>query len=200
MNNPNISLTDLVDVVQKSGSPKATKVTQIKNRPPYQPATDFYKPLRESIIDGHRQGMAKKPFQVLLGSAATPNKASNYAAAITGYMKWWGNKSFSWTEPPREVHSSNGVDVIVNPEIGLTWNNQLYFIKLYLKGEKLSKARADLILSLMDHVLAPITPSGTEFGILDVKNSKLFTNSSSAVPIGVINAELAYIAALWPTV
>lgn len=52
----NLSLTDLIDVVSKSGTPKATKVCQIKNRPAYQPAIDFYKPLRDAFVKIHAEG------------------------------------------------------------------------------------------------------------------------------------------------
>lgn len=60
-----ISLTDLVDVISKSGSPKATKVNQIKNRKPYHPTADFYKPLRDEIIRIHKEGLEKKLLQML---------------------------------------------------------------------------------------------------------------------------------------
>ena len=51
---PQISLTDFVDVVAKAGRPKATKVRQVKERHAYEPAFDFYKSLREHIVENHR--------------------------------------------------------------------------------------------------------------------------------------------------
>jgi hypothetical protein len=47
-----VSLTDFVDIVSKSGTPKATKVAQVKKRGRYEPAVDFYKPLREKAQRG----------------------------------------------------------------------------------------------------------------------------------------------------
>ncbi|MEZ4253047.1 MAG: hypothetical protein R3B99_32975 [Polyangiales bacterium] len=38
-----ISLTDFVDFAMESGTPKVTKVAEMKDRPDYQPAFDFYK-------------------------------------------------------------------------------------------------------------------------------------------------------------
>lgn len=38
---PRITLTDVVDITSKSGTPKATKVNQIKYRQAYSPQTDF---------------------------------------------------------------------------------------------------------------------------------------------------------------
>lgn len=51
---PQLSLTDFVDIVSKSGRPKATKVLQVKERPEYEPAFDFYRPFREHVIETHR--------------------------------------------------------------------------------------------------------------------------------------------------
>lgn len=200
MKNPTLSLTDLVDVILKSGVPKLTKVSQVKFRPDYEPAFDYYKQLREAIIENHQQGGSKKQFQVVAGSSCSPKKLSNYNTAIQGYSKWWGNKSFTWKDPARVTYSKNGIDVIVNPELGLEWNGELHYIKLYLKSDPLSKARADLILTLLRKSLAKKAPKDTKMAILDVRASKLFTETSKKVPIAVVDAELAYIAALWPTI
>lgn len=51
-----ISLTDFVDFVCKSGTAKLTKVRQIKERDDYSPKTDFYKALREGVIENHETG------------------------------------------------------------------------------------------------------------------------------------------------
>ena len=48
---PQISLTDFVDIVSTSGTPKATKVKQVKYRPAYNPAIDFYKRIRDDIVE-----------------------------------------------------------------------------------------------------------------------------------------------------
>lgn len=197
---PTLSLTDLVDIIMRSGVQKLTKVSQVKTRPDYEPAFDYYKQLREAIVESHQNGIGKKQFQIIAGSSATGNKRSNYATAINGYVKWWGNKSFTWAEPPRTKYSKNGVDVIINPELGLVWNTEHHLIKLYLKNDPLSKNRADLILSLMRHALSKVAPAEAKMSILDVRASKLFTESTKTVPIAVIDAELAYVAALWSAI
>lgn len=200
MKNPTLSLTDLVDVILKSGVPKSTKVSQVKSRPDYEPAFDYYKQLRESIIENHQRGGSKKEFEVVASASCSPNKFSNYNTAIKGYSKWWGNKSFTWVDPARNIYSNNGIDVIVNPELGLEWNGQLHYVKLYLKSDPLTKPRADLILTLLRESLTNKAPKGTKMTILDVRAARLFTDTSKKVPIAVVDAELAYIAALWPTI
>lgn len=200
MKNPTLSLTDLVDVILKTGMPKVTKVTQIKSRPDYEPAFDYYKQLREAIIENHRKGGTKKEFQIVAGSVGNPKKEDNYGAAIVGYSKWWGKKDLKWIEPQREIYSKNGIDVIINPELGLDVDGQKYFIKLYLKSDPLSKNRADLILSLLGSVFSIEKKKGIKMAILDVRNSKLFVEPSKKVPVAVVDAELAYVAALWPSI
>jgi len=67
-----LSLTDFVDFVCKSGSTKLTKVKQIKNREDYSPATDFYKALREGIQDIHRKNGKKKELKIILEKVSDP--------------------------------------------------------------------------------------------------------------------------------
>lgn len=198
-----LTLGDFVDVVSKSGSPKATKVKEIKHRPPYSPATDFYKGLREGIVETHQAGKSKANLH-LIAHLASARKQANYQAAIAGYKKWWGTKTFKWFNPPTAIYAKHGFEISVNPELGLEFNGTPHIIKLYLKDEQLSKLRIDVITALMSATLlssgltAPA--SSPVVGVLDVRQSKLFPGSptwTSTMPI--VDAELAYIAALWPT-
>lgn len=58
----NISMTPFVDFVVASGTPKLTAVKKAKAQyqSEYDPATDFYKPLRECIIDAAQQNLNGK--------------------------------------------------------------------------------------------------------------------------------------------
>lgn len=198
---PSLSLTDLVDVVSKAGTPKATKVAEIKNRKPYQPATDFYKPFRDGLIDIHQKGKDKKGLLDLLSSLTDPKKISNYPGAIDGYRKWWGKKTVSWFEPPRNIYGHAGIDVAVNPELGLVVDGTRHVIKLYLKADPLTKLRVDLVTVLMEVSLRSKCQPGDVLALLDVRQSKLFTVSAQVKPTrAVVDAELAYVAALWPSV
>jgi hypothetical protein len=198
---PSLSLTDLVDVVSRAGTPKATKVSEIKNRKSYAPATDFYKPLRDGLIDLHRQGKGKKSLLELLEALSDQKKIANYPTAIDGYSKWWGKKTLEWFEPQRTVYSNAGIDVAINPELGLTVDGTRYLIKLYLKSDPLTKLRVDLITVLMEVALRPKCKSGEQVALLDARKSKLFTLSTPVKSTkAVVDAELAYVSALWPSV
>lgn len=198
---PRITLTDFIEVLTKSGSPKATKVAQIKNRQAYDPATDFYKSLREGLIQLHKSSGTKADLPKLQRGLTDPKKISNYPSMISGYKAWWGNKSLTWFDPPSTIYSQSGIDISVSPELGLTVKDQRHALKLYLKTEALTKTKADLITALMHEVLGPHVAKGTMFSILDVRNSKLFTYSSTGKNFKpMVDAELSYIASLWPHV
>ncbi|MGC8102652.1 hypothetical protein [Metapseudomonas otitidis] len=193
---PVLSLTDLVDLVSKAGTPKATKVKEIKNRDVYQPATDYYKRFRDALIDIHFRGRDKDSLQDIL-STLPPHKIENYAEVVEGYRKWWGRKELVWFDPPRNFYNYNDFSISVNPELGLFINGEPHLIKLYLKSDPLSKLRVDVVGSVMGLTLAQ---SGeVRFGVLDVRNSKLFVPSTT-LGTHLIDAELAYVEALWPHV
>jgi hypothetical protein len=132
---------------------------------------------------------------------ADAKKAANYPLMSAGYKKWWGRKTLNWFDPPGDTYSSSGIDVAVNPEIGLEINGERHVIKLYLKSDALTKVKADLIATLMHHVLSQSQSSGTEFCVLDVRNGKLFSYSLISRNFKpMVDAELSYMATLWPHV
>jgi hypothetical protein len=197
---PSLSLTDLVDIVSASGTPKATKVRRIKYRLPYNPAADFYKRIRDSIIEAHQQGEDKSALDQTLNGLMDAKKRKAYPAILSGYRKWWGQKELVWFPPPTETYSAHSIDVSVNPELGLEVSGIPHLIKLYFKAEPLSKNRIDIITHLMAVVLGADCPKGTVMSLLDVRRAKLI---APTVPIaglsGILDAELAYISTLWPT-
>lgn len=198
---PQISLTDFVDVVHRSGTPKATKVKTVKQRPDYHPAFDFYKPIREGIIKVHRDGKSRKQFNALPKFSNDPKKTEIYNKLRNAYSKWWGRKNFDWVPPPRESYLHGTAEIFVNPELGLDWNGTRHLIKLYFKDLKLTKQRAALILDLMECTLRPKCTPQTELCLLDIRNNKLFTRPAGPLAtIPLVNAEIAYIEALWPYV
>jgi hypothetical protein len=197
---PEISLTDFVDIVSKSGTPKATKVAQVKARPDYEPAFDFYKALREAIVDIHKDGNQRASLTAFMQTVADPKKRKNYPPVIAGYRRWWGKKDLEWFAPRRTVYSQYGVDVIINPELGLAIDGARHMIKLYFKDDTLSLRRVDIITRLMQHTLHAMSQPGDVMSVLDVRNARLFPFRATGASMAMIDAELAYIAALWPQV
>ena len=198
---PEISLTDFVDVVIKSGTPKATKVEQIKHRPSYEPAFDFYKYVREKIKEIHRTNGSKKELDHVLPEIRNQKKLPSYSQIVEGYRRWWGRKDFRWFDPPSTLFSKHGIDVRINPELGLIVNGKSHLIKLYFKSSEVTKNRINIITHLMTESLTEQTPTDTIMAVLDVRNGKLFTPPAPVAKLSaILEAEMAYIAALWPQI
>jgi hypothetical protein len=198
---PKISLADFVDIVSKSGTPKATKVAQIKNRPKYEPATDFYKPIREFLIDVHKTDQGKFSPEIPLALITDPKKLTNYPGVISGYLRWWGNKELNWFEPSVATFSAHGVDVAINPELGLIVNGTRYLIKLYFKSEALAKTGVDIVTHLMEMALRPQCDQGEIMAVLDTRRARLICPTVPIPRLGpTLGAELAYVAALWDSI
>ncbi len=193
-----LSLTTFVDFVLKAGTPKLTVVRNFKNRDKYDPATDFYKPLRDEIVRMHVAGESKKALDVFLGSAH-PKKHDQYAEVIAGYQKFLGKKAVTWFAPPSEVWTAAGVTVSVNPELGLEIGGVPYVIKLYFKGEKLAKNRMEIINHLMASTLDDLKKPKT-FGVLDMRNAKLHSAAADPGLVPLLKGEAAAFAAMLASV
>lgn len=193
-----ISLTDFVDFVCKAGSAKLTKVKQIKNREEYSPATDFYKALREGIIKNHQNDADKSELKKIIKSIVDPKKVKNYTEAINGYIKFWGRKDIKWFEPPFKHWIVGDLDVRINPELGLEYDGHFYIVKLFLKGDKLSKDKIDQILVLMESQLRGTLDKSIKMSILDVKNSKLFIKDNDDITLlPLLNGEAKSFEIIW---
>jgi hypothetical protein len=193
----------MVDVVSKSGPPKATCVKNIKAQlsEPYDPSHDLYKILREGIVEAHATGSGKNGIRSVAAAASDYRRVAQYAALAEAYISWWGRKSITWTLPPRSVWTplQSTFGVIVNPELGLSINGVLHFVKLYFKTEPLSKPRVDIITQLMHDEFSPNFPTA-KFSVLDIRSKKLHTVTPPTGLRPALIAELAYVAALWPYV
>jgi len=193
-----ISLTDFVDFVCKAGSAKLTQVKKLKNREAYSPATDFYKGLREGLIENHQADGDKSGLKNIWDSVTDEKKKKNYAEAIEGYKKFWGRKAVKWFKPPYKHWIVGDLDVRINPELGLDYDGKYYVVKLYFKKDKLSKDKIDQILTLMESQLRKHVEDEIRMAILDVKNSKLFIkNDDDLSLLPLLDGEARSLEAIW---
>lgn len=166
-----ISLTDFVDFTLKTGSSRVAKVRELKRRPPgYDPATDFWKALREAIIEFHRSGTGIATLDAV-ASGATPRRTARYADAIAGYKKFLKKKDLKWFAPRSSRWTEAGLVVKVNPELGLVIGATPSVVKLYFKTDAPTRSRVQAVLGMMEAVL-PLPRSG-QFAVLDVANGRL---------------------------
>lgn len=188
-----VPLTTFVDFVLRSGTPKVTVVKNHKKRPPYDPATDFYKLLREAIVRFHQKNEPKKALDAFVATCH-PKKQANYVAAVTGYKKFLGTKKIEWFTPPTGPWSTGGITVGVNPELGLSFGGTNYVIKLYMKGQKLAPNRVETINQLMAEALGGA--SAMQFGVLDVREAKLHMTTMNPAVTALLKGEAAAFATM----
>lgn len=190
-----ISLTYFVDFMLTSGSRRIASAHLIKQGPDER-YSDFYKPVREAIVDMHRKGLDTRVLADLLESLQDPREKRIFPKVVIGYNKFLRrHRKVTWFEPPRGDHHLGELSVRVNPELGLLLDGQPHAIKLYFRGEALSSQRAVLINEIQSRALADTWP-GMVFAVLDVRRSKLFPREPRPGVSRLIHAEAASLASL----
>lgn len=129
----------------------------------------------------------------------TPNLRNFNGVETAEIFNPTGRKSFVWFDPLNSMFSNAGVNISINPELGLEFDGKKYVVKLYFKGDTLTKNRIELVTQLMEHCLRPSVSPNVMMAVLDTRASKLFIGSESDPRlIAALKAELRYIAELWP--
>ena len=169
---PKISMTTFADFVYASGTARLTKAKQAKQQysEVYAPERDYYKALRERIVTAVRRGFSAERLKKLLRTVDDPKKLENYEICRKGFTKWAGKKKLKLLPERRSVWKNGDLEVVVNPEMIVEVNGEPHAIKLYMKGEPLSKQKANVILHLIEKEI------GKDFvpAVLDVRQAKLF--------------------------
>lgn len=171
-----ISLTELMNYVNQSGTAKITVVEKSKanHETEYAAYKDYWLKLRESIKDAHKRNLPKDSL-VDIVDQVNDDKKDNYARAVSGYCKFWGKKKIEWVKPPQKTWMVGDIKIELNPELGLRIKNKTCFIKLFIRAnETMNKHHADLILSVMEHELRDKVESDAVFMVLDVNRGKAF--------------------------
>jgi hypothetical protein len=198
---PEISLTDFVDFVAKNGTPRLNHVRTLKHRQAYDPAQDFWRAMRDGIIEYHRTSQTSKSWlDGITAGLADRKKQKNYPNAISSYKKFLGRKTITWFQTRPQRWSHGGIDIRINPELGLEINGTRHHLKLYFKATPLRKDKADMIILLMKEAL-----NGVHFGdnlaILDIQTRKLFCNAQpdkSLLPL--LQGEATALASIWNSI
>jgi len=174
-----VSLTYFVDFVLKVGTPKLSGVKEFKEHR-YDHLTDFYKPLREAIVDMHEKGKPDRALDEFLGTLTDERKRRIFPGLVEGYRKFL-RPGMKWFTPPHTTLPVGDLEININPELGFEIDGTPYLIKTYFRGEPLAQKRVAIVLGLITAALGPGRP-GTVFAMLDVKNSRLHTLKSAPNP------------------
>jgi len=174
-----INLNDFADIMlAKKIASKLSKIRKIKNKQDYTPAIDFYKPIREQIISLHKNGSNISTLTQIIKNQSDAKKINHYPPIISAYLKWCQNKQLIWFSPPQTVVKViEGIELGINPELGLQIKGIPHLIKLYFNKDELPQERARIITNVMALELSSHCLSHTEIAILDVRRTKLIHHS-----------------------
>ncbi len=195
-----VSLTTFVDFASKSGTPKITVVRRFKRGDAYRPAFDFYKPIRDAIVEVHRRGKPRKSLDALVDGLRDPRKLEPFRAVVRGHRRFMRRHAASWFDPPKGTWSHGGIVVQVNPELGLEIAGVRHVVKLYFKADRLPKRNVATIARLMEKALADGSDRA-RFGVLDVRRGTLHESGGSMPGIdALLESEAASFAAILASV
>jgi len=168
-----VSLTEFIDFVTTSGSPKLTAARTAKknHNTKYDPKTDFYKPFRECVASMHIRQQPDVDLNALLADLQDTKKASNYPELVKGFCKFVKGRTLQWSAPPRAEWTSGDLTVTINPELAIILDGQPHVIKMYLKTAKLTKFNVTIVNHLMELVLRPAIDPAI-LGVLCVRKAK----------------------------
>lgn len=197
---PEISFTTFVDFASKSGPARYTHVRNARRDYDggYEVFKDFYRPLRDAIVELHRSGSSPDVLSNALSRLSDAKKRTNYPKAIDGHARWMRRMTPTWLAcPTTRRWAAEGLSVRVNPELGLLIGGAPHLVKLHFKAEKLTKRQMDAILRMVEVTFAD-DPKGWTPSVLDVRRGKLITPTVDVPGIdAVLRSEAATFASLW---
>ncbi|HSN97569.1 MAG TPA: hypothetical protein VLS89_04690 [Candidatus Nanopelagicales bacterium] len=179
-----ISLTYFVDFVLKAGTPKLAGVREWKERKD-DLSFDFYRQIRESIVDMHRSGKPDAVLDDFLAAQRDERRRRVYPSIVEGYRKFLESGKMTWFEPPVGSCRLGDVEININPDLGLVIDGKPHLVKVYFRGEPLSGKRTTVVLNLLAGGLAETNP-GKVLALLDVRNAKLHTFKAPNPRLGVL--------------
>lgn len=195
-------MTTFIDFVLKSGTPRLTVLRKAKAEyaQQYSPAKDFYKLLRQSIVEMHLNKMSIIGLDTLLGGLNDQRKVRPYRECIAGYKKWCGRSEFEWVKPFNAQWIRGHLVVRVNPELGVSIDGITHFVKLYFKSDKLTKPRIEAMFCLLSQSLSNDFGEA-KVGILDVRRGVLHCPKRNIPDIEtLLEGEAAAFETIWEKV
>ena len=171
-----ISLSTFVDFVMSPGTAKVARARTAKAQysKDYDPFADYWRGLRRAIEVSHRSGLPTNDLDNVVMSQRNQGKRIAYDRLVRRYRQWIGDRRIEWVGVQAQNWRYGGLEVRVNPELGVRIDRTEHVIKLYFKAEPLSQRKVDAILHLLATTVA--TQSGAAVaGILDVPRGRLMS-------------------------
>lgn len=190
-----VPMTQFIDFVLTSGTGKVTAIKQLRQGQDER-FSDFYRPVREAIVDMHEKGLSTDVLDALLVSLVDPREKRIFPKVVSGYKKFLRSGLMTWFEPPMRHYPLGPIAVRVVPEVGLLIDGRPHAIKLYFRGDPLSPQRAMVTNELLAGAFSATWP-GTVCAVLDVRRGRLYPYRPKREIGYLLRAEAACFSSLW---
>ncbi len=170
---PNVIVFErFADFLIKKQQYKKSYVHNVIQKGIYKPEQDYYLKLRQKLITLFKKNIPLSELDNILKKIAS-TKFSNYEILIDQIQNFMQGKKYSWITPPRNAIVYAGLELTVNPEIGLNINNETYLIKMYFKKIKLDPTKARIMQKIMQDALKDET-ANIKIAIWDIRRGVLY--------------------------
>lgn len=166
-----------VDYILTRDKSKKRFIKNLKKRGNYNVAQDFYMPLRTCLIQLCKKNKSIEELDTMYNKLADERKKVNYASVISKIKEFLQNEKYLWVQPDKLQVMYGGLEISVNPELGLKIGDQTHFIKLYFKKDKISRVKVNLLLKIMQDTYRQ-NKDNIIVSIWDIRNGLLYSNSA----------------------
>lgn len=146
-------------------------VNSIVNKGPYSFEKDYYSILRAKLISFIKKNKSLIELNDML-KKINPKKHDHYEILIDQVQNFMQGIKYTWIEPPKNIIEYSGLQLKVNPEIGININGEPLFIKMYFKSPQISTEKIKVMLKIMQDAIKKDYPNA-KIAILDIRRCTL---------------------------
>ena len=146
-------------------------VNKIINKEPYAFEKDYYSVLRIKLISTIKKNKSLIELNQML-KKINPKKHNHYEVLIDQIQNFMQGVKYIWVEPPKNIIEYSGLQLKVNPEIGININGETLFIKMYFKQNQIENEKVNVMLKIMQDSIKE-DYQNAKVAILDVRRCEL---------------------------
>ena len=146
-------------------------VNKIINKEPYAFEKDYYSVLRIKLISTIKKNKSLIELNQML-KKINPKKHNHYEVLIDQIQNFMQGVKYIWVEPPKNIIEYSGLQLKVNPEIGININGETLFIKMYFKQDQIENEKVNVMLKIMQDSIKE-DYQNAKVAILDVRRCVL---------------------------
>lgn len=146
-------------------------VNKVINKGPYSFEKDYYSIFRAKLISAIKKNKSLIELNNML-KKINPRKYNHYEVLIDQIQNFMQGVKYIWVEPPKNIIEYSGLQLKVNPEIGININGETLFIKMYFKQEQINTKKVNVMLKIMQDSIKEDYPNA-KVAILDIRHCEL---------------------------